>query len=97
MSHGFPVEKRKRQFLFTASSLKALEAMNNHNVYVTTANPNNRFIQLEYVTRSNNLRDFYIKALRDESRQKERLSGKVQPERLKQSLPPPARILNFAS
>ena len=57
VSHGFPVEKRKRQFLFTASSLKALEVMNNHNVYVTTANPNNRFIQLEYVTRSNNLRD----------------------------------------
>ena len=86
----------KGQFIFTASSLKALEAMNNHNVYVTTANPDNRFTQLEYVTRSNNLRDFYIKALRDESRQKERLVGKARTDKLKDVLlPPPAHILNF--
>ena len=76
----------KGQLLFTSDSLKALEAMNNHNVYVTTTNPENRFIQLEHVTRSNNLRDFYLRSIEDDGRQKEKLSKKVDIDRLRKSL-----------
>lgn len=52
-------ESAKGQFVFTSHNLRALEKLSYKSIIVTTANPNNRYIQLTGMKTNNNIRDFY--------------------------------------
>lgn len=52
-------ESAKGQFVFTSHNLRALEKLSYKSIIVTTANPNNRFIQLTGIKSNNNVRDYY--------------------------------------
>ncbi len=52
-------ESAKGQFVFTSHNLRALEKLSYKSIIVTTANPNNRYIQLTGIKSNNNVRDYY--------------------------------------
>ena len=51
----------KSQFVFTSHNLRALEKLSYKSIIVTTANTNNRYIQLTEIKSNNNVRDYYYK------------------------------------
>ena len=53
----------KGQLIFTSHNLRALEVLDKENIVFSTANPENRFIRLQKVQSTNNLRDSYIRAV----------------------------------
>ena len=54
-------EKGKGQLLFTSHNLRTLETLNKGFIAFTTTNPCNRYIRMNNVKTSNNLRDFYYR------------------------------------
>lgn len=56
-------ESGKGQFIFTSHNLRPLEVINKKFLYFTTTNPNNRYIQLKYVGKTNNLRNTYFREI----------------------------------
>lgn len=56
-------ESGKGQLIFTSHNLRPLETIDKKFIYFTTANPLNRYVQLEYVQTNNNLRYFYYRDL----------------------------------
>ena len=57
------MESGKGQLVFSSHNLRPLEVLGKQNIIFTTANPDNRYIQLKNIRPSNNLRDCYIRAL----------------------------------
>jgi len=56
-------ENGKGQLLFTSHNLRALEVLNSKNIWFTTTNNKNRFIQIKGSKRNSNIRDMYIRAV----------------------------------
>ncbi|MBK5200658.1 MAG: ATP-binding protein [Spirochaetaceae bacterium] len=56
-------ETGKGQFIFTSHNLRVLEVLNFKKIWVTTNNPDNRFIQLKGVRTLSNARDIYLRSL----------------------------------
>ncbi len=56
-------EKAKGQLIFTSHNLRALEVLDKNDIIFTTTNPENRYIRLKNVKKSNNLRDFYLREI----------------------------------
>lgn len=54
-------EKGKGQLIFTSHNLRPLETIDKGFISFTTVNPENRYIRLENVKTTNNLRDFYYR------------------------------------
>lgn len=52
-------ESAKGQFVFTSHNLRALEKLSYKSIIITTANQDNRYIQLSGMKTNNNARDFY--------------------------------------
>lgn len=52
-------ESAKGQFVFTSHNLRALEKLSYKSIIITTANEDNRYIQLSGMKTNNNIRDFY--------------------------------------
>lgn len=65
-------EEAKGQIVFTSHNLRILEMLNKNSILFSTVNPKNRFIRVKGLKNSNNLRDFYYRAIRLEG-QKETL------------------------
>lgn len=53
----------KGQFIFTSHNLRPLEVLKKENLVFTTANPDNRYIRLKGVGRTNNLRSLYLREI----------------------------------
>lgn len=53
----------KGQMLFTCHNCRPLEVMDKDDIYFTTMNPEERYIRMKNVKKTNNLRDFYYRAL----------------------------------
>ncbi len=53
----------KGQFIFTSHNLRPLEVLKKENLIFTTANPENRYIRLKGVGRTNNLRSLYLREI----------------------------------
>lgn len=53
----------KGQIIFTSHNLRALEKLQKENIVVSTTNEQNRYIKFSNVCESNNLRDFYLRAI----------------------------------
>lgn len=53
----------KGQFIFTSHNLRPLEVLKKENLVFTTANPENRYIRLKGVGRTNNLRSLYLREI----------------------------------
>lgn len=53
----------KGQILFTSHNLRVLEMLNPENLIFTTINPKHRYVTVNGIRPSNNLRDMYIRAL----------------------------------
>ncbi|MFD1927593.1 AAA family ATPase [Sporosarcina siberiensis] len=53
----------KGQLLFTSHNLRLLEVLSKECLFFTTTNPDNRYIKLSGLTKTNNLRDVYIRAI----------------------------------
>ncbi len=53
----------KGQFIFTSHNLRPLEVLKKENLIFTTSNPENRYIRLKGVGRTNNLRSLYLKEI----------------------------------
>ncbi|QIH75696.1 AAA family ATPase [Macrococcoides canis] len=53
----------KGQLIFTSHNLRILETLPIKNIWFTTTNPNNRYIQLKQQSNTSNYRDVYIRAL----------------------------------
>lgn len=51
----------KGQLVFTSHNLRPLELLSKDNLYFTTTNPNNRYLQFKNLKDSNNLRDSYFR------------------------------------
>lgn len=57
----------KGQFVFTSHNLRPLEVLKKENILFTTTNPENRYIRLKGVGRSNNLRNLYLREILEDS------------------------------
>lgn len=53
----------KGQFIFTSHNLRPLEVLKKESIVFTTANPENRYIRLKGVGRTNNLRSLYLREI----------------------------------
>ena len=53
----------KGQFIFTSHNLRPLEVLKKENLIFTTTNPDNRYIRLKGVGRTNNLRSLYLREI----------------------------------
>lgn len=53
----------KGQFVFTSHNLRPLEVLKKESLLFTTANPNNRYIRLKGIGRTNNLRSLYLREI----------------------------------
>lgn len=51
----------KGQFIFTSHNLRPLEVLKKESLLFTTSNPDNRYIRLKGVGRTNNLRSLYLR------------------------------------
>lgn len=69
------------QLVFTAQNLRPLEVLDKKFILFSTANPENRFIKMRNVKTTNNLRDFYYRAIALGG-QKERMFELVDDSRL---------------
>ena len=54
-------EKGKGQLIFTSHNLRPLETLDKGFIAFTTTNPLNRYIRMNNIKSSNNLRDFYFR------------------------------------
>ena len=53
----------KGQFIFTSHNLRPLEVINKNFLYFTTVNPQNRYIRLKNIGKTNNLRSTYYREI----------------------------------
>src|SRR5690606_13369417 len=53
----------KGQFVFTSHNLRALEVLDTKDVWFTTTNPDNRYIQFTNIKNNHNLRDVYYRTI----------------------------------
>ena len=53
----------KGQFVFTSHNLRPLEVLKKESIIFTTSNPDNRYIRLKGVGRTNNLRNIYLREI----------------------------------
>lgn len=53
----------KGQLVFTSHNLRPLEVLKKENILFTTSNPDNRFIRLKGVGKTNNLRNLYFREI----------------------------------
>src|SRR5690606_29740875 len=53
----------KGQFLFTSHNLRALEVLDTKDIWFTTTNPHNRYIQFNHIKNNHNLRDTYYRVI----------------------------------
>lgn len=53
----------KGQLIFTSHNMRPLEVLDHDDIFVSTANPDDRYVKLVNVKTTNNVRDFYIRAL----------------------------------
>lgn len=53
----------KGQFIFTSHNLRPLEVLKKESIVFTTSNPDNRYIRLKGVGRTNNLRNLYLREI----------------------------------
>ena len=53
----------KGQLIFTSHNLRILEVLESNKVIFSTTNPENRYIRMKGVKRSNNLRDMYLRII----------------------------------
>lgn len=56
-------ENGQGQLFFTSHNLRILELLPKHNLWFTTDNENNRYIQLKGIKKMSNARDIYLRAL----------------------------------
>ena len=56
-------ESGKGQLIFTSHNLRALEMLNKENIMFSTANPDNRYIHMKNIKKTNNLRDLYLRSI----------------------------------
>lgn len=56
-------DEAKGQLIFTSHNLRALEVLPYQKILFTTTNPENRYIRVTNVKKTNNLRDMYIRAI----------------------------------
>jgi AAA15 family ATPase/GTPase len=56
-------ESGKGQFIFTSHNLRPLEVINKRFLYFTTTNPDNRYIHLKNIGKTNNLRNTYFREI----------------------------------
>lgn len=56
-------ESGKGQLIFTSHNLRALEMLNKENIMFSTANPENRYIHMKNIKKTNNLRDSYLRSI----------------------------------
>ena len=53
----------KGQLIFTSHNLRPLEVLDNSNIYFTTTNPNNKYIQFVGIKNNNNLRSTLLRTI----------------------------------
>lgn len=53
----------KGQLIFTSHNLRALEMLDKDSILFSTANPENRYMRLQNIKNTNNLRDVYIRCI----------------------------------
>lgn len=56
-------ESGKGQFIFTSHNLRPLEIIDKKYLYFTTSNPQNRYIQIKNIGKTNNLRNIYYREI----------------------------------
>lgn len=56
-------ENGRGQFIFTSHNLRPLEVIDKKFLYFTTANPNNRYVKLKNIGKTNNLRNVYYREI----------------------------------
>ena len=62
-------EYGKGQLIFTSHNLRPLEVLKKEEILFTTTSPENRYIRLKGVGRTNNLRDLYLREVVDEGQE----------------------------
>lgn len=60
---GVLAEEAKGQLIFTSHNLRIMEKLDKKNITCSTVNPENRYISLKGIEKTNNRRDFYIRTL----------------------------------
>lgn len=78
---GLLNQQGEGQLIFTAHNLRPLEVLDKKCIAFSTANPENRYIKMRNVKTTNNLRDFYYRAI-TLGGQKERLFESVDESKL---------------
>lgn len=71
-------ESAKGQLIFTSHNLRPLEVLSSKNIYFTTTNSYNRYVQFTNVKETNNLRGMYYReVILGSPTQKEKLSNEI--------------------
>jgi hypothetical protein len=65
----------KGQLIFTSHNLRVLEMLPTNRMVFSTSNPLNRYIRMRGVKRTNNLRDFYLRAIQLGGQEEELYTG----------------------
>lgn len=66
------------QLIFTSHNLRPLEVLEKEHLLFTTTNPDNRYIRLKGVGKSNNLRDLYLREILNSNQDEELYSASKQ-------------------
>lgn len=56
-------ETGKGQLLFTSHNMRPLEVLENNNIYFSTTNPDNKYIQFTGIKENNNLRNTFLRTI----------------------------------
>ena len=56
-------EGGRGQFIFTSHNLRPLEVIDKKYLYFTTTNPENRYVRLKNIGKTNNLRNVYYREI----------------------------------
>lgn len=60
---GVLAEEAEGQLIFTSHNLRIMEKLDKKNIFCSTVNPENRYISLTGIEKTNNHRDFYIRSI----------------------------------
>jgi hypothetical protein len=77
-------EKGLGQLIFTSHNLRILEVLNHKNLWFTTTNEENRYIQLKGVKNFSNARDIYLRAVQLGG-QNEEVYKRIKPFKIKKA------------
>lgn len=90
-------ETAKGQLVFTSHNLRPLEILDSKNIYFTSTNKNNRYVQFINVRESNNLRNLYYRQIKlNTNEQKEKFNESINISKVRNSFRKASKVFDLS-